>query len=139
MEKKSLLAFFRLNGQRDSIGNPLRKALPLRLPPFPVREAERSGGSRRNRNKWKCFVHFHLERGGLLRGSQRYRCGRAQRYFYIPFAGNSRSRLILARRAAECTRKVSEWAMHSLMSWFATSTLPTLRVERGFGRNKLRK
>ena len=43
MEKKSLLAFFRLNGQRDSIGNPLRKALPpvVRLPfPFSVREAE---------------------------------------------------------------------------------------------------
>ena len=42
MEKKSLLAFFRLNGQRDSIGNPLRKALPqvVRLPPCSVREAE---------------------------------------------------------------------------------------------------
>ena len=112
--KKSLLAFFRLNGQRDSIGNPLRKALPpapVRLPsPFSVREAEEDQEETQvNGNASHIFTSIV----GLLRGSYMWK---GTRYFYIPFAANSTSRLILAGRAVECTRKVSKWAMHSLMS-----------------------
>ena len=80
MEKKSLLAFFRLNGQRDSIGNPLRKALPpvVRLPsPFSVREAEEDQEETQvNGNASHIFTS--IVGASLLRGSQGYKCERAQ-------------------------------------------------------------